>query len=133
MHLCQLPVGWWRITVHRWVFSRVTSGRFFLRTKRAEAVYAHNVRVSAQRQRCPLCFLAASCGSAVGGGRGTLSARRVSSSAGKCTYDRGNLPRAQLTVSPIQASRIKCRAQTLLEQRASSLFCSCFLRGQELL
>lgn len=61
------------------------------------------------------------------------SALRVSSSAGKCTYDCGNLPRAQLTVSPIQASRIKCRAQTLLEQRASSLFCSCFLRGQELL
>lgn len=49
-----MPIGWWRITARRWVFSRVTSGRFFfsfLRTKRAEPGDAHNVSV---RSEAPL-------------------------------------------------------------------------------
>lgn len=46
-----MPIGWWRITVLRWVFSRVTSGRLFLRTKRAELGDAHNVSL---RSEAPL-------------------------------------------------------------------------------
>lgn len=53
----QVPIGWWRITVLRWVFSRVTSGRLFLRTKRAEPGDAHNVSL---RSEAPLSFSSAS-------------------------------------------------------------------------
>lgn len=47
----RVPIGWWRIAVLRWVFSRVTSGRLFLRTKRAEPGDAHNVSL---RSEAPL-------------------------------------------------------------------------------
>lgn len=49
----RVPIGWWRIAALRWVFSRVTSGRLFLRTKRAQSRDARNVSLRSEAPLSP--------------------------------------------------------------------------------